>query len=187
MAKHSMRGYYAIGALVVGIILLYVMINTIEPFANEEIVYVYFKIGSSQNISNVTSSNKSIVSINSSSPGKLTLKIDPQYILTTTNIKKDIQVNSISNKNCINALTKLSSGLCLVKVKTEQSTQLKSNLSNNILTISGLYPDDNLAYPDITINTNTKLSILNMKPKIPLPPLPPQGTNISIILKLTKK
>ena len=67
MAKHSMRGYYALGALVLGIILLYVIVRNVEPFQSQEIVYVYFNIDKFHKISSVTSSNQSIVSLNNSS------------------------------------------------------------------------------------------------------------------------
>ena len=174
-----MRGYYAIGALVVGIILLYVMINTIEPFANEEIVYVYFNINKSHEISNVTSSNQSIVRLNNSSTSTLSLKIDPQYKLTTTNIKKDIQVNSISNKNCnLDTNKKIpNTKLCIVNVSSRGKTQLSSKLSGNIFSISGIFSDENTGLPDVTIKSTNNI------PNSGMPP----GANVRITLTLTKK
>jgi hypothetical protein len=42
MAKHSIRGYYALGALVLGIILLYIVIRNVEPFEdNKKSIYLY--------------------------------------------------------------------------------------------------------------------------------------------------
>ena len=42
MVKHSMRGFYALGAIILCIILLYVIIRTVEPFEdNKKSIYLY--------------------------------------------------------------------------------------------------------------------------------------------------
>ena len=178
MAKHSMRGYYALGALVLGIILLYVIVRNVEPFQSQEIVYVYFNIDKFHKISSVTSSNQSIVSLNNSSSSTLSLKINPQYRLTATDIKKNISVDSISTRNCnLGTSKKISNtNLCIVNVSSRGKTQLSSKLSGNIFSISGIFSDENTGLPDVTIKSTN----------IPGSGMPP-GANVRITLTLTKK
>jgi hypothetical protein len=180
MAKHSMRGFYVIGALLLGIILLYIVIRNVEPFKPQEtIVNIHFKIDKSNRISDVTSSNQSIVSLNTIGTNSLSLKINPQYILTNTNIKNNIEVESISNINCNRITSKRipNTKLCTVKVDNRGKTTIASKLQGNIFTITGIIKDENTGLPDTTIEKSTNTSGSNMPP----------GANIRITLKLTKK
>ena len=187
MAKHSMRGYYALGALVLGIILLYVIVRNVEPFQSQETVYVYFTSGAGNSIKNIISTNTNIVTPVSGSTSKLVVKVHKDYTLQTTNFKRNTDaVNNIineiktsgkqttrtANANCVGS-TKRFASYCWVNA-TDRS-QIKGAIDrNNTLTLTGLSNSD-LANPVETKAVDK--SAIGM----------PLGANVRITLTLTKK
>lgn len=67
---------YALGALVVGIVLLYVFMSSVEGFANKNVISVYLKRDNSDNVTFVKSSDPKITASNTPQKNKFSLNID---------------------------------------------------------------------------------------------------------------
>ena len=99
MAKHSMRGYYALGALVLGIILLYIVISNAEPFANKT-VSIYANISKTgNNISYSGTTDNSVTG--AGGQGKITLTMPANYKVQNVQYYKIAQNNGKCNKTDI--------------------------------------------------------------------------------------
>ena len=183
MAKHSMRGYYALGALVLGIILLYVIVRNVEPFQSQEEVHVYFKHSDSTKIENVTSNSK-IVSATGKN-GTLTLTIAPSYRINSIN---DIRISSVNTKNCTTRIS--GTQYCWANVKQNNEIELNKIRLNsyikqptnntkltNSLNFTGLFKN-NLVEP-----TQVPPTLVADPRSKGMPP----GANVRITLTLTKK
>lgn len=101
MAKHSMRGFYALSALVLCIVLLYVVIRNVEPFANKT-VSIYANI--SKNGNNISYSGTTDNSVTGAGgQGKITLTMPANYNVQNVQYYKIAQNNGKCNKaNIIN-------------------------------------------------------------------------------------
>ena len=105
MAKHSMRGFYALGALVLGIILLYVIVRNVEPFANKTVnktVSIYANISKTgNNISYSGTTDNSVTG--AGGRGKITLTMPTNYKVQNVQYYKIAQNNGkCNNANIIN-------------------------------------------------------------------------------------
>jgi len=99
MAKHSMRGYYALGALVLGIILLYIVIRNVEPFANKTIS-VYANIDRNQKITYSGSNDASVKGVEAGLT-KFTMMLPTTYKVQSVQYYKIGMNNSKCNKTDI--------------------------------------------------------------------------------------
>ena len=101
MAKHSMHGFYALGALVLCIVLLYVVIRNVEPFANKT-VSIYANISKTgNNISYSGTTDNSVTG--AGGRGKITLTMPTNYKVQNVQYYKIAQNNGKCNKaNIIN-------------------------------------------------------------------------------------
>lgn len=193
MAKHSMRGYYAIGALVLCIILLYVIVRNVEPFESQEEVHVYFTSGAGNSITNIKSSNPSIVVVpTTTNAGTLTLTIGTLYKLNSIN---DVKISSINNTTSTNCTTRISNtAYCWANVNNDRTAvslngaQLysfkKQGTAQNI--INKLNSPLNLT----SLANNELINPAKVPPTLVVDPTSkgmPPGANVRITLILTKK
>ena len=116
MAKHSMRGFYVIGALVLGIILLYIVISNAEPFQNNtKSIYLYMPATGNATVVDAAglmvtpSTNKIVISYGSK---------------TYTLANYDVYAYG---RNCIDQIAKDKNGNCWYKVTVPGNAVTLSN------------------------------------------------------------
>jgi len=120
MAK-NMRTYYAIGAVVIGIVLLYVLLNVSEGFADNIIVSIYLYRDSSGTIEFVKSTNNSIVSVNNSKEiDKISLTFNTNTSINKCSIKSHNTTKCPTLKNDEACWQSVSAGIRLTKTTPEK-------------------------------------------------------------------
>lgn len=122
MAKQSMRTYYVLGALLLGIVLLYLYTNNIEPFSSTSSIYVYIPQSGSAKFISSTDPNISLDSITSN---KLKLKFKKPVTL------KNYSMLSYKPSCKTNCWTKVSVPGTLIDIKN--TTERKSISANGKL------------------------------------------------------
>jgi hypothetical protein len=125
MAKQSMRTYYILGALILGIVLLYLYTNNIEPFASTSRIYVY--IPQSGPAKMVSSSNPNI-SLDSITANKLKLKFKTPMTLKDYTMEAYKKTTPSCTTNC---WTKVS--ITGTPIDIQNTTETKSISANGKL------------------------------------------------------
>ena len=120
MAKHSMRGFYALGALVLCIVLLYVVMRNVEPFTNnKKSIFLYMP----------ATGNARVVDAAGLSVTPTTNKITISYgSKTYTMANYDIFAYG---KNCTDQKAKDKNGYCWYKVTVPGNPVTLSNYDGN--------------------------------------------------------
>ena len=139
-----MRCYYALGALLLGIVLLYLYTNNNEPFTTKKSIYLYRPAGNSVPATIKNNAGLNVI-IDNKNPTKIIILYGSK---TYTLNDYDIFVYSRGGKNCENK--KDTNGNCWDKV-------------TNVLTLSN-YQENPKLLPTV-IGTKTNNGILTRKQK----------------------
>ena len=157
-----MRGYYAIGALVLCIVLLYIVIRNVEPFANKT-VKIYANIDNADNIK-FLGSNDNLVKSASNTTKKISINFG-----TYKRIKKIVSISSLVafNGKCT-AIPNLKPGTCwntITDVHTISVMNTITSLPKSANYDNNFNLDINPKNPIITFNniTSQKLNLVRTK------------------------
>jgi hypothetical protein len=126
MAK-NMRIYYAIGAVVIGIVLLYVLLNVSEEFADNIIVSIYLYKDPQTGKISVISTDTSIISVNPTSIEKISLTFNTNTSINKCSIKSHNTTKCPTLKNDEACWQSVSTGIRLTKTTPEKLS--KSTIS----------------------------------------------------------
>ena len=134
-----MRPYYALGLLVAGIVLLYLYVQNVEPFANEDKVQIFLKVDDKNNVTYIRSDDPNIVGPNNSSPfGNIDINVNKKFEINDYNI-----YYYTSGSNCSKGeqkcWSKVSSNISDTGItfKTKSKQNITSKSDKNILNTCG--------------------------------------------------
>jgi hypothetical protein len=139
MAKACMRPYYALGLLVAGIVLLYLFIQNVESFANENKMQIFLKVDTDNNVTYVSSNDSNISGPKTPSPyGNIDINVNNKLEINDYNI-----YYYTSGSNCSKGeqmcWRKVTSNITDtgVKFKTNDNKSIASKSDKNILNVCG--------------------------------------------------